>query len=114
MYIVCGTCNTFHPHLRSPGGTPVEGWPKRHRDPDLLPYFNAKLLTKFKNTQSPVPSPTFSLASPGSFETPPPPVSKMVLSPDVVGGSVTQENEDKQVEDKKGMPDDPLQQELSV
>lgn len=45
------------------------GWPKqRGSDADALPFFNTKLIDKFKNAKSPVPSPT--MASPGTFESP--------------------------------------------
>lgn len=53
----------------SPGGTPRTGWPKKNFQPDMMPFFNAKLLDKFKNiVTSPVSSPN--LASPGTFESP--------------------------------------------
>ena len=56
-------------HFRSPGGTPRTGWPKKNFQPDMMPFFNAKLLDKFKNiVTSPVSSPN--LASPGTFESP--------------------------------------------
>jgi len=57
----------FYQFPRSPGGTPVCGWPKRHREPDMLPYFNTKLIEKFQNVKSPGRSP---LASPGTFDSP--------------------------------------------
>ena len=36
--------------LRSPGGTPMGGWKKNSLiQPDALPYFNTKLLEKFRH-----------------------------------------------------------------
>lgn len=54
----------------SPGGTPAGGWPKRRTAIDMLPYFNTKLLEKFRNTLSPAGSPTIATAasSPQSFQ----------------------------------------------
>ncbi len=52
---------------RSPGGTPAGGWGKsqKRNQPEVMSYFNLKLLEKFKNVRSPTPS------SPSSFvETP--------------------------------------------
>ena len=42
------------------------GWRKQQVEPDMLPFFNAKLVEKLKNVKSPMASPT--LASPGVFE----------------------------------------------
>ena len=49
---------------RSPGGTPLAGWPKKRCDSNVG-FFNTKLVDKFKNIDSPV-SPLVS--SPGYFE----------------------------------------------
>ena len=47
---------------RSPGGTPAGGWKKKRNDQsEIMSYFNAKLLEKFKNIRSPTPN------SPSSF-----------------------------------------------
>ena len=47
----------------------MTGWPKKHHQPELMPYFNVKLLDKFKNVAtSPVMSPN--MASPGTFDSP--------------------------------------------
>jgi len=46
---------------------PLCGWPRLHRQPDMMPYLNTKLLEKFQNVKSPVHS---LLASPGMFDSP--------------------------------------------
>ena len=49
----------------------MTGWPKKKLQPEMMPYFNAKLLDKFKNTaKSPVLSPNMHMASPGTYESP--------------------------------------------
>ena len=57
----------IHYSFRSPGGTPLAGWPKNVKCDANLGYFNSKLADKFKNVHSPVLS---SLAAPGAFESP--------------------------------------------
>ena len=54
---------------RSPGRTPLAV--SKKYEPDLLPFFNAKLSEKFRNTvsDSPEHSPG-TLASPGAFGSP--------------------------------------------
>jgi hypothetical protein len=46
---------------RSPGGTPIGGWKRgKHYQSDMMPYFNKKLIDKFKSIRSPSPaSPRF-------------------------------------------------------
>ena len=54
--------------LRSPGGTPNGGWKRgKQCEPDLMPYFNKKLIDKFKNVRSPTP---VSPASPNKTDSP--------------------------------------------
>lgn len=52
---------------RSPGRTPLAV--SRKCEPDLLPFFNAKLSDKFRNAISPKDT-TMTMASPGAFGSP--------------------------------------------
>ena len=49
-------CVCLYVLLRSPGGTPLGGWKKNKTvEPEMISYFNTKLLDKFRNIRSPTP-----------------------------------------------------------